>query len=61
MSHMNRLKEAVKKLLERRKDVAEYWKKSPSTKLVLLNTGVYVHLRPLSASGNSTSSPSSSS
>jgi hypothetical protein len=56
MSHVNRLKETLKKLYERRQEVADLWKKSPTTKLVLINTGVYVPLPPLSASGNSDSS-----
>lgn len=33
-----------KQLYERRRDILEYWKKSPTTKIVLINTGVYVNV-----------------
>lgn len=55
MSQFNRIKDLFKQLFERRKDILEYWKKSPTTKIVLINTGVYVTLTPLSACGNSNS------
>lgn len=42
MSQFNKLKDMFKQIYERRKDIVEYWKKSPTTKIVLINTGVYV-------------------
>lgn len=42
MSQFNRIKELFKRAIDKRKDFVEYWKKSPTTKIISLNVGVYV-------------------
>lgn len=36
------LKELLSRLTEAQKKIVEYWKRSPTNKLILINTGVYV-------------------
>jgi len=45
-------KEFLKRLGESQKRLVDYWKRSPTNKLILINTGVYVHLLLSSACGN---------
>ena len=48
----NRFKDLFKKILDKRKDFVQYWNKSPSTKIIILNVGVYVHNHQFSVFGN---------
>ena len=52
MSMLNRFKETFKKLYERRKEVIEYWNKTPTTKIIMINAGVYVQTLIFSVCGN---------
>lgn len=39
---MSQFKDVLKRLQDVAKNLGTYWKKSPTTKIVLINTGVYV-------------------
>ena len=54
---MSQFKDLFKRLLEKTKGITDYWKKSPTTKIILINTGVYVYLISCSACGNFESYP----
>lgn len=54
---MSQFKDLFKRLLERSKGITDYWKKSPTTKIILINTGVYVFILSPSACGSSKSYP----
>lgn len=54
---MSQFKDLFKRLLEKTKGITDYWKKSPTTKIVLINAGVYVCLISYSACGSFELSP----
>ena len=41
---MSRFEGVFKRILEGQQKLRQYWKKSPTAKIVLLNTGIYVLL-----------------
>ena len=52
---MSRFEGLFSRLKNGQKLFVEYWKKSPSTKIIIINTGVYVVVALFSASGSSKS------
>ena len=49
-------KEFLAKLTKAQKVLGDYWRRSPTNKLILINTGVYVRISSSSACGSSESS-----
>lgn len=50
---MSQFREFLKKVVESQKRVMDYWRKTPTSKIILLNTGIYVPPLSPSASGSS--------
>lgn len=48
-------KEFLKRFAESQRRLVDYWKRSPTNKLIIINTGVYVFMYRFSACGNSRS------